>query len=190
MDNSRNTILQKIYDEYYFGEEYSLLAEEEYPYPDIKYLISKEYIEAIKEFSNGGIYTITAKGIDFVENGYIEKQLNNSNNIIINGSNNTVSNNFNNITNNINNSDLDENSKTELINFINELQIHKEDESTILQKISSFVTNVVTTASTNVATQQLTTLIYSIFFNHWECICDINNISYNKLFLLVSLLTI
>lgn len=164
MNNDRNKILQKIYDDYCYGEEYSVLAESEYPYLAIKYLLSKQYVEAIKEFSSVGLYTITAKGIDFVENGYSEKQSHTNNGIIINGSNNTVSNNLNTITNNINNSNLDENLKAELISFISELQTHKGDKHTTLQKITSFVSNIITTASTDIAVKQLTTLISSIFF--------------------------
>lgn len=165
MNDIRKKYLKEIYDDYINGKEFTLIRFTDNEQPIINYLLDSQYIKEINYLMDGGLYTMTSKGIDFVENGCTEIPQT-SGSIIINGSNNTVSNNFNTVTNNINNSDIDENLKAELINFINELEATKDDKPTTTQKITSFVSNIITRATTDVAVYQLTVLISSFFFNH------------------------
>lgn len=162
MNDIRKNILKKVYDDCYSNNGFAELSYSDYSSFDIDYLVNRKLIVAEEELLEFGCYSITPSGIDLVENNFVETPATTGNNIIINGSNNVISNNFNTITKNITNTDIDENLKDELINFINELSSCKQDKPTILNKITTFVSNVISNTTTEIAVVQLSALISSL----------------------------
>ena len=84
---------------------------------------------------------ITPKGIDYVENGfssYPNPQITGNNNIIVAGSNNIVSDNFNTLIANIYTSDLPEEYKQPLADFIQELKKANLSNTDLKSRLKAF----------------------------------------------------
>ena len=157
-------ILDFLYKKYIRGNIVTTLSPEEYSKNAIDYLTNKEYIECKKKFGiNDGMYDITQKGIEYIKNNYTETPTTSgSNNIIVTGSHNVISDNFNNIIVKVENSDIDNEFKTEIIEFIKDLQATKNDKSTTKYKIKEFVTKIMTATAQGVAIQKLTEFLIMI----------------------------
>ncbi len=158
--NDIREILDTLYDGFNKGRLFSELTYEQYPKSTIDYLKDKQYIKSELQYGGGGTYNLTPKGIDYIQNNYTEPSMTSgSNNIIVTGSNNVISDNFNHIFTYIEQSDIDAEFKTEIITFLKDLQKSKNDKETTINKIKTFVTGIISSATKAVAVEQLTTFI-------------------------------
>ncbi len=163
MNKNKIAVLDEIYTDYNNDMEYTDISYEDTPQRILDYLEEKGYIESLADYCNGGLYTMTAKGVDFVENNYLE-QSQNAGSIIINGSNNSISNSFNTTNQNIDDLGIDAELKELLINLINDLNSAKADKPTTLHKIRTFVTDTLKSSASNIIANQLTALIYLLLY--------------------------
>lgn len=112
-------------------------------------------------------FKITVKGINFVENGFSDSLpvpvIQGDNSICIQGVGNTVSNNYNQISVDINNSDLPNEYKVLLNNFLHEIQNPKLTPEKKTDKVKQFLTDFTSGTLSGTAATGLTTLLMSLF---------------------------
>ncbi|MEI3163365.1 MAG: hypothetical protein V8S74_08275 [Lachnospirales bacterium] len=169
MDSMLKYILNNCYKAYVNNNNGFYLAEF-YPEDKIRYLLEKGFIkpQAASKYLNSNQlnarnYYITAKGVDFVENDF-KDTTNVAANIIINGSNNIVNANFSITTNNIENSNLSNELKDILIEFVNTLKENQYNKNLMRKTTTDFLENIIKNSTSEIATKVLTTLITSLIY--------------------------
>lgn len=111
---------------------------------------------------------ITPTGIRFVENGYKNTEcskpsIHGNNNIFVSGSCNTVTNNFNKITTDIDYSDLPEDCKNLIKDFLYEMNNPNLSQERKSSKVKQFLLDISSGTMSNMASAGLTALLMSLF---------------------------
>lgn len=133
----------------------------------IEYLVKVKYIELTKRYPRMAIIQITPLGIDFAENGFVEKSnspvIQGDNSIYVNGINNTVSNNYNEFCTEISTSDLPDEYKELLETLLYELKNPKLSPDNRESKIKDFISKITNGVLSSVAIDTLMLLIKMLF---------------------------
>jgi hypothetical protein len=173
MTNEQNQLLTDLYECYQNGKRGNHIdltgitsIEKQSILVQIKYLEDKDLI-CVEAQSAGFIeLSLTSDGIDFIENGFSAPGstpiIQGNHNIVVNGSNNTVSDNYNNAVE-ISNSDLPEETKLLIENFLYEIKNPKLNQEKKSEKINQFLFELTSGTLSGLATNGLSFLISSIF---------------------------
>jgi hypothetical protein len=132
------------------------------------YLRECGYVSKVAASSGFFNFKLTIDGIKFIENGYSDPTTpvpvtQGDNSIFIQGSGNSISNNYNQISLDIENSDLPDEYKDLLNNFLYEMQNPKLTPEKKTDKIKQFLTDFSSGTLSGTAATGLTTLLMSLF---------------------------
>jgi len=173
MTDNQKQILVELYNRYKEGKNRASImfegmspAEKQSCLTSLKYLDEKGLIEITAHAIGFIQFRITATGVDFVENGFNEPfvapVIQGDNSIYVNGSNNVITDNYNKIFLEIKNSELPDEIKSLLKNFLLEIQNPKLNKTEKSNKIKQFLRDISSGTLSGLAAEGLTFLISSL----------------------------
>lgn len=174
MTNNEKQILNDAYNLYRTGQRGASISfkdtspvERQTILNKLNYLEEKGLIDVVARAIGFIEFRITALGIDFVENDFttatISPVVQGNNSVYISGSNNTVTDNYNEVKLEINNSNLPDETKRLIENFLHEIKNSNISKESKAEKIKQFLSDITSGTLSGLATNGLTVLLSSVF---------------------------